>query len=95
MKSHYIIKRPLITEKTTFMKEMGNYVAFEVDRRANKFQIRAAVEELFSVNVEEVKTMIMPGKVKRLGRSTGRSPKWKKAIIKIKEGQKIEFFEGV
>lgn len=95
MKNFHIIKRPVITEKSSFMKEVGNYVAFEVDKRANKTQIKKAVEELFRVTVEDVKTIVVPGKEKRLGRSVGRVPSWKKALVKLKEGEKIEFFEGV
>lgn len=95
MNKYHIIKRPVVTEKSTQLKEMGNYVAFEVDKRANKGQIKRAVEELFGVKVESVKTVIVPGKEKRLGRSVGRVPSWKKALVKLKEGEKIEFFEGV
>jgi large subunit ribosomal protein L23 len=95
MNKYHIIKRPLITEKSTLLKELGDYVAFEVDRRATKLQIKRAVEEIFNVKVVGVKTMIVPGKVKRLGRSVGRVPSWKKALVKLKEGNTIEFFEGV
>ncbi len=95
MNKYHIIKRPVITEKSTDLRELGNYVVFEVDKRATKPQIKKAVEELFNVRVISVKTMIVPGKVKRLGRSVGRVPSWKKAIVKLKEGDKIEFFEGV
>lgn len=90
-----VIKRPLITEKATFMKELGNAVAFEVDRRANKNVIQEAVEKLFSVKVVEVRTMVVPGKIKRRGRVEGRRPSWKKAVVTLKEGDTIEFFEGV
>lgn len=95
MNKYHIIKRPIITEKSAYMKDMGNYVAFEVDKRANKLQIKKAVEELFKVNVVEIKTIVVPGKEKKLGRSIGRVPSWKKALVKLKEGEKIEFFEGV
>ena len=95
MKKYHIIKRPVITEKSAYMKDVGNYVVFEVDKKANKTQIKKAVEELFKVKVEGVKTIVVPGKEKKLGRSTGRVPSWKKAIVKLRQGEKIEFFEGV
>lgn len=95
MNKYHIIKRPVITEKSAYMRDVGNYVAFEVDKKANKLQIKKAVEELFKVTVVEVKTSVVPGKEKKLGRSVGRVPSWKKALVKLKEGEKIEFFEGV
>ena len=93
--SHKILRRPLITEKSTIHKEMDNQLAFEVDRRANKIEIRKAVENAFKVQVEDVRTMNYRGKTRRMGRSMGRRPHWKKAIVTLKPGQKIEFFEGV
>jgi large subunit ribosomal protein L23 len=90
-----IIRRPLITEKSTIQKEMNNQLAFEVDRRANKIEIKKAVERIFKVQVEDVRTQNYQGKVKRLGRNMGRRRHWKKAIVTLKPGQKIEFFEGV
>ncbi|UCG13041.1 MAG: 50S ribosomal protein L23 [Deltaproteobacteria bacterium] len=96
MDSYYrIIKRPLITEKSTLQKEMNNQLAFEVDRRANRIEIKKAVEKIFKVQVVEVRTMNYRGKRKRLGRSVGRKPHWKKAVVTLKPGQKIDFFEGV
>jgi len=92
---HKIIRRPLITEKSTIQKEMNNQLAFEVDRRANKIEIKKAVERIFKVQVEDVRTQNYQGKIKRLGRNTGRRRHWKKAIVTLKPGQKIEFFEGV
>jgi large subunit ribosomal protein L23 len=92
---HKIIRRPLITEKSTIQKEMNNQLAFEVDRRANKIEIKKAVESIFKVQVEDVRTQNYQGKIKRLGRNTGRRRHWKKAIVTLKAGQKIEFFEGV
>ena len=92
---HKIIRRPLITEKSTIQKEMNNQLAFEVDRRANKIEIKKAVESIFKVQVEDVRTQNYQGKIKRLGRNTGRRRHWKKAIVTLKPGQKIEFFEGV
>ena len=93
--AYKIIKRPLITEKSTIIKEMNNQLAFEVDRRANKIEIKKAVERIFKVQVADVRTMNYQGKRKRLGRSEGRRRHWKKAVVTLKPGQKIEFFEGV
>lgn len=90
-----IIKRPLITEKSTRQKEKGNQIAFVVDPRANKIQVRQAVEKLFKVKVEAVRTLNLAGKRKRVGRSFGWQSDWKKAIVTLKEGERIEFFEGV
>jgi len=91
---HQIIKRPLVTEKSTRQKEESNQIAFVVDPRANKIQIRQAVEKLFKVKVQAVRTMNMVGKRKRMGRHFGWTPDWKKAIVTLKEGERIEFFEG-
>ena len=93
--SYKVIKRPLITEKSTLQKEMHNQLAFEVDRRANKIEIKKAVEKIFKVRVKDVRTMNYRGKQKRLGRTVGRRPHWKKAIVTLQPGEKIEFFEGV
>ena len=93
--AHKIIRRPLITEKSTLHKEMHNQLAFEVDRRANKIEIKKAVEKIFKVRVKDVRTMNYRGKQKRLGRTVGRRPHWKKAIVTLQPGEKIEFFEGV
>jgi large subunit ribosomal protein L23 len=91
---HQIIKRPLITEKSTRMKETENQIAFVVDLRANKVQIRQAVEKLFRVKVKAVRTMNLTGKRKRVGRFWGWKSDWKKAIVTLREGERIEFFEG-
>jgi large subunit ribosomal protein L23 len=93
--AHQIIKRPLITEKSTRQKDEGNQIAFVVDPKAGKIQIRQAVEKLFKVKVLSVRTMNVTGKKKRLGRFVGRKSDWKKAIVKLREGDRIEFFEGV
>ena len=93
--AHKIIRRPLITEKSTLQKEMHNQLAFEVDRRANKIEIKRAVETVFKVQVKAVRTLNYEGKRKRLGRTVGRRPHWKKAIVTLQPGEKIEFFEGV
>jgi large subunit ribosomal protein L23 len=94
MNAHEIIKRPLITEKMTGLRE-HNQVAFEVDRRAGKEAIKKAVEQLFKVTVAGVNTSIMRGKLKRVGRHSGYRANWKKAIVTLKEGQTIDFVEGV
>ncbi len=86
---HSIIKSPSITEKNTMLREENKYV-FEVEKKANKAQIKKAVEVLFDVNVETVNTMIVKGKKKRMGRYVGYRPDWKKAIVKISEGQTID-----
>jgi large subunit ribosomal protein L23 len=93
--AHQIIKRPLITEKSTRQKEEGNQIAFMVDPYANKIEIRQAVEKLFKVKVRRVHTMNLVGKRKRMGRFFGWKSDWKKAIVTLREGDRIEFFEGV
>jgi len=95
MISHEILKRPLITEKSTIEKEKSNQLAFEVDKKANKVEIRRAVEQLFGVKVTGVRTMQMKGKVKRHGRTLGKRKDWKKALVALAEGEHVEFFEGV
>jgi large subunit ribosomal protein L23 len=104
-----IIKRPLLTEKGTFLKDTGGQVEddiadpeqvapqllLEVARDANKIEIKHAVEKLWNVNVLKVRTAIVPGKQKRVGRYIGRRSNWKRALVTIAPGQKIEFFEGV
>ena len=93
--AHQIIKRPLITEKSTRQKEEGNQIAFVVDPKASKIEIRQAVEKLFKVKVRAVHTMNLVGKRKRMGRFIGWKSDWKKAIVTLREGDRIEFFEGV
>ncbi len=91
-----IILRPVITEKSTMLKEMNREVCFEVDPRANKAEIKKAVEQLFKVKVERVRIQNKRGKTRRLGRSMGKKKDWKKAFVKLKEGEKmIEYFEAV
>ena len=94
MHLYEIVKRPLITEKATLMKEQNRY-AFEVAREANKRQIKDAVEAAFKVNVVKVNVMSVPGKMRRIGRRQVLTPSWKKAVVTLGPGQKIEFFEGV
>ena len=87
-----IIKRPLLTEKGTAMGEEGNKVLFEVTMRANKIEIRKAVEKIYHVKVTTVHTQIVRGKMKRQGRSVGKRPNWKRAIVTLAEGDRIEIF---
>jgi large subunit ribosomal protein L23 len=95
MKSLYdVLRRPLITEKSTDLKESQGTVCFEVHRDATKPEIKKAVESLFGVKVADVRVANMHGKVKRQGRYVGRRPDWKKAFVVLKKGEKmIEFFE--
>jgi large subunit ribosomal protein L23 len=89
-----IIRRPLITEKSTRQKDEDHQYVFEVDRDANKIEIQQTVEHLFKVKVLKVCTSNVLGKVKRLGRKSGKRPDWKKALVTLKEGDRIDFFEG-
>jgi large subunit ribosomal protein L23 len=93
--AHQIIRRPLITEKGTELKNQANHYLFEVARDANKIEIKRAIESLFRVKVLQVRTISVQGKEKRVGRYVGRTPNWKKAVATLKEGESIEFFEGV
>jgi large subunit ribosomal protein L23 len=95
MIANEIIKRPLITEKTSIQKEMNNQLTFEVDRRANRIEIKRAIETVFNVRVSDVKTIQVRGKVKQRGRIIGKRRDWKKAIVKLMPGERIDFFEGV
>ncbi|MDP6979818.1 MAG: 50S ribosomal protein L23 [Myxococcota bacterium] len=95
MNVHQVIRRPLVTEKSTISREEENIATFAVDPAANKHDIRRAVETLFKVEVAEVRTMRQPRKKKRVGRHIGFRAEWKKAIVKLAEGHSIEFFEGV
>ena len=90
-----IIRRPLITEKTSIQKEQSNQVTFEVDRTANRVEIKRAIEKIFKVNVAHIRTMQVKGKTKQRGRIIGKRRDWKKAIITLLPGERIEFFEGV
>lgn len=95
MQVENIIKRPLLmTEKGNVLRETQQQYLFEVDRRANKIQIREAVESLFKVTVVDVRTMIVRGHMRRMGRGHAKTKNWKKAIVAVKEGDTIEFFEG-
>jgi large subunit ribosomal protein L23 len=96
MKLTEVIRRPLITEKTTVMREDGrSTIAFEVASRATKVDIKRAVEKLFGTKVDSVRTALVHGKVKRQGRFSGQRPDWKKAYVRLKDGQKVpDFLEG-
>lgn len=96
MNPHDIIRRPIITEKATILKDEMQTLCFEVDRRATATDIRRAVETVFKVKVAGVRVMNVRGKRKRLGRYEGMRPAWKKAYVKLAPGQAmIEYFEGV
>ncbi|MDM8523440.1 50S ribosomal protein L23 [Desulfococcaceae bacterium HSG8] len=89
-----IVKRPWMTEKSTKQKGMANQYSFEVDRGANRVEIRRAVEQIFNVRVAAVRTMQVKGKVKQRGRIVGKRKDWKKAIVTLMPGERIAFFEG-
>ena len=90
-----VIKRPLITEKTSILREDGRTIVFQVAAAANKMQIRRAIEQLLGTKVDTIRTSIAHGKVKRQGRYAGRHPDWKKAYVRLREGAKMpEFLEG-
>jgi large subunit ribosomal protein L23 len=92
MRAQDILIRPIITERTTALKDRNNQVVFEVAQAANKHQIRDAVEGIYGVGVSEVRTSTVHGKLKRRGRSVGRLPNWKKAMVTLKQGDNIDFF---
>lgn len=95
MNPYDIVKRPLDTEKTNRQKEDYNQFSFEVDRRANRIEIGNAVETLFNVKVDQVRTLQVKGKRKRRGRILGKRKDWKKAVVKLLPGERIDFFDGV
>ena len=94
MNPYDIVKRPLITEKTNIQKESYNQITFEIDPKANRVEIKKAVEDIFNVKVAVVRTMQVKGKTKQRGRITGKRRDWKKAIVKLMPGERIDFFEG-
>jgi large subunit ribosomal protein L23 len=94
MNIHDVIKGPIITEKLDQAREKFRQYSFIVDKKATKIDVARAVESLFKVSVEGVRTNVVHGKVKRVGRNIGRRPNYKKAIVTLKEGDKIELFEG-
>ena len=95
MLGYDLIRCPVITEKTSLQNELYNQVTFEVDRRANRIEIARAVEKAFNTKVARVRTMSIKGKTKRLGRNIGKRRDWKKAVVTLMPGERIEFFEGV
>jgi len=96
MRIQEVIRRPLITEKSTELRDAKNIIAFEVARRANKIEVKRAVEAQFKVKVAEVRIALVHGKVRRQGRFAGQRPDWKKAYVRLVDGEKpIEFFEGM
>ncbi len=90
-----IIKRPLITEKTSIQKELSNQLSFEVERKSNRVEIKRSIEKIFNLKVIGLQTMQVKGKKKRRGRIVGRRRDWKKAIVTLGPGERIDFFEGV
>jgi large subunit ribosomal protein L23 len=96
MNANQIIRRPLVTEKSTTQRDEENVLAFEVDGKANKIQVKNAVEELFKVKVQEVRIFNVRGKMRRMGRWEGKKRDWRKAYVRLKAGEKApEFVEGV
>jgi large subunit ribosomal protein L23 len=95
MKEYDIIRGPVVTEKTTLQKELNNQLTFKVDRRANRVEIKDAVERNFNTRVKQVRTIQVKGKVKQRGKILGKRKDWKKAIVTLMPGQRIDFFEGV
>jgi len=94
MNQYDVVVRPIVTEKSSLLKEGGNQYVFEVARTANKIEIAKAVEQLFKVQVLSVRVMNMEGKTRRLGKHSGKKPDWRKAIVKLNPKDKIPFFEG-
>ena len=96
MNANQIIRRPLVTEKSTILREATNIIAFEVDPKANKIQVKDAVEKLFNVKVEEVRLFNVRGKMNRMGKFEGKRRDWRKAYVRLKAGEKApDFIEGV
>lgn len=90
-----IIKSHIMTERTTKLREANNEYVFEVDKKASKYIIKEAVEEAFKVKVLQVRTMLMPGKIRRVGRFEGKTPTWKKAVVRLRKDQSIAAFDNV
>ncbi|MEJ2023816.1 MAG: 50S ribosomal protein L23 [Deltaproteobacteria bacterium] len=95
MDIYQVIKEPHITEKGNIQKELHNQISFKVHKRANKIEIRRAVEALFKKKVIDVRTMNCRGKKRRMGRYAGKKADWKKAVVTLAPGESVEFFEGV
>ena len=94
LSAHQILVRPIITEKNTLLNEVGKY-CFEVAATANKIEVKRAVQEIFKVKVTTVNMMKVPGKMRRMGRTSGMTRTWKKAIVTLAPGERIELFQGV
>jgi large subunit ribosomal protein L23 len=95
MKEYDIIRGPVVTEKTTLQKELNNQLTFKVDQRANRVEIKNAVERNFNTRVKQIRTIQVKGKIKQRGKILGKRKDWKKAIVTLMPGQRIDFFEGV
>ncbi len=95
MNAHEVLVRPVITEKNTMLADRLNQYVFEVNRAANKLEVKQAVEQIFKVSVTGVHTITVPGKTRRFGRRSGMTKSWKKAIVSLAAGQRIELFPGV
>ena len=95
MEPYSIIRGPVVTEKTTLQKESNNQVTLKVDKRANRVEIKDAVEKSFNTKVKQIRTIQVKGKIKQRGRILGKRKDWKKAIVTLMPGQRIDFFEGV
>ena len=94
LSGHQILVRPIVTEKNTALNEVGKY-CFEVLLTANKIEIKRAVEEVFSVQVSQVNIIKVPGKMRRMGKTSGMTRSWKKAVVTLVAGQQIDLFQGV
>lgn len=94
LSAHQILVRPIVTEKNTTLNEVGKY-CFEVLLNANKIEIKRAVEEVFSVEVTGVNIIKVPGKMRRMGKTSGMTRTWKKAVVTLADGQRIDLFQGV
>jgi large subunit ribosomal protein L23 len=94
LSGHQILVRPIITEKNSSLNEVGKY-CFEVLQTANKIEIKRAVEEVFNVRVSAVNVMKVPGKMRRMGRTSGMTRTWKKAVVTLVPGERIDLFQGV
>jgi large subunit ribosomal protein L23 len=94
LSGHQILVRPIVTEKNTALNEVGKY-CFEVIQTANKIEIKRAVEEVFSVHVSAVNIIKVPGKMRRMGKTSGMTRTWKKAVVTLANGERIDLFQGV
>jgi len=94
LSGHQILVRPIVTEKNTMLNEVGKY-CFEVIQTTNKIEIKRAVEEVFSVHVKQVNIIKVPGKMRRMGKTSGMTRSWKKAVVTLADGERIDLFQGV